>query len=83
MDHPNDVRDHHRDVMDHPVDVYPIVNDEGHVSHDEIVKLLRDEIGVRYASKSVSHFLFISTLHQATLATLNSFKRHLTTRLFK
>jgi len=34
------------------VDVYPIVSDQlGHVTDDEIVKLLRDEIGVRYASK--------------------------------
>jgi len=77
MDHPvgvinqsSDVRDHTSDVKDHPVDVYPIVNDQGHVNHEEIVKLLRDEIGVRYASKSVSHdhnhLLFVSSSDKLT-----------------
>ena len=45
-----------------PVDMYPIVNDDGHVFHDEIVKLLTDEIGIRYASQYYASYTSSSSL---------------------
>ena len=42
-------------------DQYTIVDDQqGHVTDDEILKLLRDEIGVRFAGKLI-HLHVIST----------------------
>ena len=45
---------HEMRSIQHAFDQYTIIeNDQGHVTDDEIAKLLRDEIGVRFASKFI------------------------------